>query len=114
MKRNQSFNGQIAKINEEAPKIKLDNLKPLNADHVISETAWVYNKIGLNNITLEDIAVQLERRFDVEITFKDNAVRYYHYTGVFEDENLEEILNILQISKPFNYKMNGRKITISQ
>ncbi|NHA03399.1 FecR family protein [Mucilaginibacter sp. HC2] len=112
--RNQTSNGQISKINEGEPKIKLDNLKSLNADHVISETAWVYNKIGLNNITFEDIAVQLERRFDVEITFKDNVVRHYHYTGVFEDENLEEILNILQISKPFNYKMNGRKITISQ
>jgi len=112
--RNQSSNGQLSKINEEEPKIKLDNLKPLSADHVISETAWVYNKIGLNNITLEDIAVELERRFDVEIIFNDNVVRHYHYTGVFEDENLDEILNILQISKPFNYKMNGRKITISQ
>jgi len=40
-------------------------------------------------------------------------VMKYRYTGIFDDESIDDILKIMKISKPFNYKLNGKKLTIT-
>jgi transmembrane sensor len=97
---------------ENTSKIKLDNLLRLNEKSPLVETAWMDNKIAFSNCQMKDIATMLERRFDISIEFKNQHIMEYRYTGIFDDESLEDILNIMKISKPFNYKLNGKKLTI--
>jgi hypothetical protein len=56
----------------------------------------------------------LARRFDVEFEFKDDEVQNYTYTGVFERESLEKIMELISISESINYKINGNRVTISK
>ncbi|SMC59749.1 FecR family protein [Pedobacter africanus] len=98
---------------ENTPKIKLDNLLRLNAQNQVVETAWMDNKIAFSNCPMSDIAVMLERRFDINVEFKDQEVMKYRYTGIFNDESINDILKIMKITKPFNYKLNGKKLTIT-
>jgi transmembrane sensor len=95
-------------------KIKVDNLAQLNDQHLTVETAWVSNKMAFTNSPLADIAELMKRRFDIQVEFKNAEVMEYRYTGIFEDEDLKEILNIIKQSKPFNYELNGKKLIITK
>ncbi|MCH5682934.1 DUF4974 domain-containing protein [Niabella sp. W65] len=64
------------------------------------------------NRPFPDIIKDLERQFDVSIHVSKEAIKKYRYTGDFEENNIDDILRILQIIKPFHYKTEGRTITI--
>jgi ferric-dicitrate binding protein FerR (iron transport regulator) len=110
MRNNQA---QITNSNMSTPKIEIDNINR-SPDSVVYETAWMQRKLAFNNETLESIAHSLERRFDVTIVFKDDEVKYYPYTAIYEDESLDKILEYLSLSKHFEYKTNGKTITIGK
>ena len=61
---------------------------------------------------LSEIALDLERQFDVSIEFKNRVVSGYKYTGVYDADNAADILKILQMIKPFQYTLTDKQITI--
>jgi ferric-dicitrate binding protein FerR (iron transport regulator) len=92
---------------------KAFQLKPVTQlDSVIAETSWVSNKMVYSNKPFPDIIKDLERQFDVSIQLSNEAIKKYRYTGDFEENNIDDILGILQIIKPFHYKTEGKTITI--
>jgi ferric-dicitrate binding protein FerR (iron transport regulator) len=94
-------------------KIQLNSINVME-DKTVVETAWVHDKIVFSNETLENITHMLERRFDVEFVFKDNSLKDATYTGIFEKEPLQKILEYMSLSKPFNYTIKGGKIMIGE
>lgn len=93
--------------------ITVNNLNPLQHAGQIPETAWLQNTIAFSNASLSEIAMMLERHFDVTVEFANPDVMYYRYTGIFEEEELSKILAVMKLSKPFNYNIDGKKITIT-
>jgi len=91
-------------------KIELTSIKV--QDSVIVETSWLNDKMAFVDKPFAEIALDLERQFDVHIEFKNNNVSGYKYTGVYDEDNAEEILKILQMIKPFQYTLNNKQITI--
>ncbi|OQP56802.1 hypothetical protein A3860_09455 [Niastella vici] len=91
-------------------KVELTSIKV--QDSVIVETSWLNDKMAFVDKPFSEIALDLERQFDVNIEFKNNAVSSYKYTGVYDEENAEDILKILQMIKPFQYTLNNKQITI--
>ncbi|MEP7109897.1 MAG: FecR domain-containing protein [Ferruginibacter sp.] len=71
----------------------------------IKEIAWKENKLIFDNELLGDIAISLERWYGAKIEFKDDAIRNYRYTGTFEKEDLNTVLDFLKESRSFNYKI---------
>jgi len=83
-------------------------------DGVIKEIAWKVNKLVFEDETFNDIAVLLERWYAVKFNFKDNAIRYYRFTGIFEKEELNTVLDFLKESRSFNYSVEqGEVLTIN-
>lgn len=76
----------------------------------IKEIAWKENKLMFDDDLLSDVAILLERWYGVHIEFKDDIIRSYRFTGVFEKEDLQTVLDFLKESKPFNYKINNGEI----
>jgi len=93
-------------------KIKLENLNPVNKEKLFVETAWLSNRIAFTDTRLADICSTLQRRFNVEIDFENKELMDYRFTGIFEEENLDQILNVMKLSKPFNHTTYGKKITL--
>jgi ferric-dicitrate binding protein FerR (iron transport regulator) len=93
------------------PKIQLTSITPIE-DSTLAETAWMNNKFAFSNVSLKEIANQLERRFDVEIEFADSALMEYSYTGIFEKESAARILELLSLSQKFSYVTKSNKIII--
>jgi transmembrane sensor len=91
-------------------KIELTSIRL--QDSVIVETSWLNDKMAFVDKPFSEIALDLERQFDVNIEFKNKAVSAYKYTGVYDEDNAVDILKILQMIKPFQYNLNNKQITI--
>ena len=81
-------------------------------DGRVKEVAWVDNHLAFYDEPFGEIALQLNRRYNVDIRFESEQVKEYHFTATFKEEKIEKVLTILKASKPFNYKINGQTISI--
>ena len=78
-----------------------------------AHTAWKENYLVFEKESFEDIAYEMERWFNVRITFLDNSLKRYCYTGKFvHNESLEQILNVIQLTTPFKYKLEKNNVII--
>lgn len=116
LKPNEKFVTKGAAEKAAAPSI---SLKPtILPDKYLSsspkETAWLRNRLELNNERLEDIAHRLEKWYGIEIEFGDNEVKSYRYSGTFESETVLRALEALQLSYPFKIESENEKIIISK
>ncbi|MEZ2445077.1 FecR family protein [Chitinophaga sp. RCC_12] len=90
---------------------------PLDADpvnHKAREIAWVRNRLEIENEPLEVIAGKLEKWYGIRVTFADEEVKHYRYSGTFESETILKALDALQLSYPFSFKMVNGQIIISK
>lgn len=79
----------------------------------VKEVAWVQNDLAFEDEPFEEIAYQLNRRYNVNIQFESNDIKQYHFTATFNKEKIEQVLDILRTSKRFNYRFDGdRNIVI--
>ncbi len=76
-------------------------------------TAWINDKLIINNLSFTEILRRLERMHDVEISNKANDLDTELFIGEFTDEDIKTILTTMTMSVPFNFKIEGRKITIT-
>lgn len=83
-------------------------------DSTIVETSWVENKLVFQDESFEEVARKMERWYDVHISFKDEAVANYRLYGSFTTETINEALDALKIGSKFNYKIEGKNITIAK
>ncbi|THU30216.1 DUF4974 domain-containing protein [Niastella caeni] len=91
-------------------KVELTSIKV--QDSVIVETSWLNDKMAFFDKPFSEIALDLERQFDVKIEFKNKVISGYKYTGVYDEDNAGDILKILQMIKPFHYTISNKQITI--
>lgn len=93
-------------------KVVLTSITYMRQDSLVAETSWLNDKLVFVNQPLEKIALELERKYAINITFKDEKVKKYRYTGVFENVSLEKVFELIKYSKNFNYKINDKNIVI--
>lgn len=91
-------------------KISVTKIKPLKDD--IVETAWMQNKLVFVDQPLQEIAKELEREFGVTVRFKSDKSRNNRYTGAFKNDNLQQILEILDLSNPIGYEWKENQLII--
>ena len=58
------------------------------------------------------ISKKLERHFETRIFITDSVTGNMKYSGEFEEESLERILELLSVAKTFEYKINNNGIII--
>ena len=81
-------------------------------DTALVETSWIYNKLIFDGETFGEIALKMERWYNVKILFKNEKVASIpiHYTIV--NETVEEALKAMQFIEDFTFKINGNEIEI--
>lgn len=84
--------------------------KQVKLDYYIS---WKDGMFHFNSMTFNDIARQLERRFNVHIDIASEQLKQIVYTGDFiRQENLEQILRVMTADKRTYYKIEGDQVQI--
>ena len=103
---------QIVQNKTGPPKLEINNMVFLK-DSILEETAWVQNKLVFTDESFSEIAKQLERRFDVSLRFANEEARTFTYTGIFENETIDKILELMSLSRHFSYTIQGKTILIT-
>ncbi len=106
-----------------APRAQKENLEPLvtirhltyqKKDSTVIETSWVENKLVFEDESFKDLALKIERWYGVAIQFTDERIAALRFTGVFEEETIEDVMRALKITASFNYRFQGKTIIISR
>ena len=63
--------------------------------------------------TFENLAVRMERWYNISIRFADEKIKPRKLTGIFENESIQQALKALQEITPFAYKINKNEVMIS-
>ena len=70
---------------------------------------WKEGILIFRDETLENIFKRVARTFNVDISVKDPALAKQRYRATFEQESLDEILELLRMSAPIRYNLKGDK-----
>lgn len=94
----------------EAPQIELLAIKSNPRDSFVTETEWVNNKLVFDKDQLEQIIPVLERWYNIKIVCRNKPVTQT-FSGTFENDKLEDVLQSLQLSAGIRYKIEKEVVT---
>lgn len=83
-------------------------------NEVYQENAWISNKMIFNNNDFEDVARQMERKYNIKIVFEDESLKAEQISGVLENETPDKALIILKQIIPFKSRINGNTVYLSR
>lgn len=104
--------GQMATKDKNSNKMTISEVK------TASYSAWTKGKICFDDERLDQIALKLERWFNVEITFDDPNLKSRRFTGtILKNKPVDQIMQALELLSPIQFKhkinANGKdQITI--
>ena len=112
---------QMATIHEE-PRISTPDITTSAKNLVITNkvntaviTSWKDQLLVFADETFEDIAVKMERWYNVKISIDDNELKQARYTGKFvHNETIYEVLEAIKITTPIKYSVTEAGITITR
>ncbi|HEX5552694.1 MAG TPA: FecR domain-containing protein [Chitinophagaceae bacterium] len=94
---------------------------PLHSDPLLDsgtvETAWMEGKLVFRNEPFDQLAQQMERKYNVHFHFAADQLKNYRFTGIFSTETVDQALHALQLttpSDPFTYRVDGKKVFITR
>lgn len=77
------------------------------------DKAWTEGRLIFRGMTMEQIAIELERNFGKKVVFLDEGPKAFVFTGSFANNSLDEIMYYLTRSKNFNYKITNSELLIA-
>ena len=95
--------GQRAIFKEESREVYIYEVE---VDKYIS---WRDGNLIFRDDPMEDVIRRLSRWFNVEIVVNDPEIKSYIYTATFRNENLEQVLKLLKLSAPIDYRIMESK-----
>ena len=104
--------GQMATKEKSSDKLTINEVK------TASYSAWTEGKIFFDDERLDQIALKLERWFNVEISFDDPNLKFRRFTGtILKNKPVDQIMQALELLSPIQFKhkinANGKdQITI--
>lgn len=101
--------GKVAKIDS---VVRIKPISVSGAVDVKAVSSWKETRWIIEREPLADLAVKIERRYDVKILFDDDKLKAYVFSGVLEDESLEQVLNVIKLSAPVNYEVNQKVVKL--
>jgi transmembrane sensor len=75
-------------------------------------TSWKDKNWIIEGETLESLIVKLGRKYNVSIICNAPEIKQYKFTGTLKDETLEQVLNIIKITAPIEYKIKEHTVTL--
>lgn len=95
--------------------------KPVPGQVVVDEhadievnTSWKDNQWIIRNKTLENLAVEIERKYNVYIIFNSDSLKTFRYSGTLADEPLEQVLSLISMTSPLKYRIDGKNVMFNE
>lgn len=103
----------IANSTDNEPMMTLSKIRRFKEDTTAHyETLWVKNKLAFENETFDRMLPELERWYNVSIVLKNETLKRLHFTGVFENKSLADVMDALSLARDFHYEIKGTEVII--
>lgn len=112
--RDDSAAAHNAPVKSPEPIMAIRNLRYEPADSSLAETSWMNNKLVFTDESFAELALKMERWYNIPIRFSDVETAQLRFTGSFEKESVEQALRALAITAPFRYQVKDSEIIISR
>jgi transmembrane sensor len=95
------------------PIVAVSHLTYEPKDSTVLETSWMVNKLIFRSETFEDLSVKMERWYGITFRFADENIKKKKFTGVFENESIQQALEALKLTTSFTCRFNKKEVTIA-
>ena len=85
--------------------------RPTNSSYA---RMWRNDELAFESETLEDIAVLLNRMYNVQVNFDSERIKRYRFSGVIKNNSLDNIFEIISLTAPILYGSEGDTITLRE
>ncbi len=99
----------IDNVQAQRVKPKLEIIQSVEPEPIIS---WKDQRWVINNEKLGNLAIKLERRYDVNFIFDNDVLKEYAFRGTLEDETLEQIMEAIKLSAPVKYVIDKKTVYV--
>ncbi len=115
-----SKNG-VLKVKNSFPEIsrkelaenRLPQVVVKNSPAIENYIVWKDDMLVFDDDIFSDIALKLERKYNVVIVIKGETLGNYHYSGSFNKVgSIDKVLDIIKETTPISYKINADTVTI--
>lgn len=76
----------------------------------IPDISWKERRWIISEERLGDLAINLERRYDININFADEKLKDFRFTGTLQDESIEQVLKVISLSSPIVFNIQGKQV----
>ncbi len=76
----------------------------------IPDISWKERRWVISQEQLGDLAIKLERRYDVNINFANENLKSFRFTGTLQDESIEQVLKVISLSSPIVFDIYGKQV----
>lgn len=95
------------------PKVMVAQLNQVKGTAQIIETAWVRNELYFKDELFKEVALKMERWYDVSIEFENEMLKLERLNGPLPSESLILALEAWKFTTPsLNYRIKENKVTI--
>lgn len=106
---NQSFDlskGQMISFSE---RLGFSTPKRANLNHYL---AWRNNKFSFERTPLKDVMEEIERYYDIKVSYSSESDRSKLLTGIFDTDSLDQIFSIISLTLDVNIDYKGNNVVI--
>lgn len=88
------------------------NERPEKAPVDVNATAWKIRRLQFDNTALEDVFKTLENYYDLHIQVENEAIKHCHFSGVYDQPQLDHLLEVIGISLDLDLHVEGDTLTV--
>ncbi len=107
-------NDSSALFRSEIAPVKLRTINLQSSSKTEQTISWKENKLIFDNEPFSSLVIKIERWYNVTIVVNYPVLNTIRFSGKFDKETLEQVLNALVTITPFNYSIKQNLITISK
>lgn len=85
-----------------------------NSESTSYARMWRENKLAFERETLEDIAILLNRMYNVEVCFLSEKIKSYRFSGVIQNNSLDNVIEIISLTAPIMYESVGDTVYLRE
>jgi ferric-dicitrate binding protein FerR (iron transport regulator) len=83
-----------------------NEMNVFNEKNIEQFAAWKHGKLVFDATSMEEVVYRLQKWYNVEIIIQDEQLYNYRFTGVFGNEPIQEVLELMRFTSPFSYRIS--------
>lgn len=82
-------------------------------ENIGADSSWINGRIELNDVTFKELAIILEKTFDIDVSFeKPDLMKYKASTSFNRKDPVRDVLDALKLIYGISYTMKGRSLVL--